>query len=464
MKVSKYSGSEIRKILVGMATDRTVCARISGQWASGGLFDSEWANLVGGLMVDYFRRYGSPPNGQMTSLFEAWARESAADEKHVDLVEHFLHYLNDTRQDESPDYVLDLAGRYFNKVSLERELVAAGEDLKGWRVEEAQTRLERIRKVNLGKGSFVEPGSDLEFWLESAEENQRPLVRYREALGDFIGDGFLRGTFFSFMGPDKSGKTRWLLDLVYRSLRNRQRVAYFELGDGTRQDFSLRMRCRVLRQPKKGLDCLLPVGWKDEVPQCDEQYLDAADPTQAALEFAKLIKDPASLRLVCHPSGTATVADIDSTLAEWDSEGWRPTVVILDYADILAPPKGVKDKLEQIDENWVQLRRISQSRYCLLVTATQTASSAYARDGKLLTKEDFGGRKTKLAHVNGMLGINVWSEDKKLGVTRINWVVRRGDAQSDMAYCCAAGCSALEDPASISTGPFWWKPKAKVSD
>src|SRR5690606_1004633 len=69
---------------------------------------------------------------------------------------------------------------------------------------------------------------------------------------------------------------------------------------------------------------------------------------------------------------------------------------------------------------------LSQARHCLLVTATQSDAGGYTTNEKtLLSPKNFSGSKTKMAHVNGMLGINVTADERTKQTARINWVVRR---------------------------------------
>jgi hypothetical protein len=73
--------------------------------------------------------------------------------------------------------------------------------------------------------------------------------------------------------------------------------------------------------------------------------------------------------------------------------------VIIDYADILAPDVDCTrlDKLEQTNRNWQRMRRLSQERHCLVITATQAAATAYDKDS--MTLKDFSDNKKKYAHV-----------------------------------------------------------------
>jgi len=112
----------------------------------------------------------------------------------------------------------------------------------------------------------------------------------------------------------------------------------------------------------------------------------------------------------------------------------------IDYADILAPPAGVRETLDQIDATWRHLRRLSQELHCLVITATQASALAYSDKGAVLGKKHFSGRKTKLAHVNGMLGMVVTAADRDKGLARLNWVVRRDARYSEAAQLLMVGC------------------------
>ena len=76
MKTTRYDGNDLRRVLAGMVTDRIVCSRIASQWQQGGLFDSDWANMVGGWCVKHLRKYDSPPDGRLRDIYEAWAGRS----------------------------------------------------------------------------------------------------------------------------------------------------------------------------------------------------------------------------------------------------------------------------------------------------------------------------------------------------------------------------------------------------
>jgi hypothetical protein len=391
--------------------------------------------------------------------YQRWAAKTRThDEATVDNIETFLEYLAEEyagQPSPSSDYVLDLAGKYFNQVRIKerieqaRDALADGDDVQALEI------LRGTPNVELGEGAVITPGEDWDVWVQAFDrERQKPLVRYPGDLGKLVGDSFARGKLFAFMGPDKVGKSFWLLDLAYRAVRKGWRVSFFDLGDMDQDEVMQRLAQRALRRPLKAGDIAVPVEFDKQTRKLvrDVETFKAVGPSDGFREFQKICRGTNDLlKISCHPNSSIDVMGISSILKEWAREGWVVDVVVMDYADILAPSKGARDNLEAIDKDWRELRRLSQELHCLTVTATQANAASYRNEGgKLLTRWNFSGRKTKLAHVNGMLGLNVSPQDKKQGITRVNWVVRRKGFYVETTAVTVAGHQDLAHPVIIS--------------
>lgn len=451
MKSKQYDGTDVRKILVGIICDKSVCARISSQWTSAGLFSASWSNLVASLAIQHYRDYGTPPGDRLSHIFEDWARTTVSSDAIIESIEKFLIGLSDESRDDPPEYILDLAGKHFNKVRMLQTVDAIRDDLEREDVEIAEDRLAKHRHVNLGAGEFVEQAKDAEVWIEAYErQHEIPLVYYHGQLGDFFGSAFQRGRLFAFTAPDKTGKTSWLVDFTYRALRNRNRVAFFDCGDGSKEEFTKKLGARATCKPVFDTTCNYPTSWEKEL-EFEERTIVAHDPLEAFQKLRADCKSADALRSSFHPSSTVSAADIDGLLEQWSAEDdWRPDVLVIDYADILAGMGKGKDDLSEIDETWKRLRRISQERHCLVITATQSSSLAYGDESGLITKKHFSGRKTKNAHVSGMIGINVTDEERSKGMARINRFAWRHGKHSEKEYVRVVGCYDIGNPVILS--------------
>lgn len=475
MKAIRIDGSEARLVLTGMIVDPVVCGRITAIWppvskmgAASGLFDSNWCNLVAGWCVKYFRKYNQAPEHHIARLFEEWTEKTHANEDKeqrpdIACVERLLKFLsNEWRgQTVNSDYVLDVAGKLFNRVRARKLIDEVGTKIEANDVDGAYRDIHTVNRVNLGVGALLRPEKDYEAWDRAISPARRkPLFRYPGALGRFFGDVMARDSLIAFMGPDKAGKSFVLLDAAYRAVRERRKVAYFEAGDLLQDELLMRLGSRAaltpLRRaaypwPKKmvkldgggeGKD--FDVVWRDRRPE------KGLTPAQAFQAWCKVCRKRDVLRISCHPNSTLSVTTIASYLRDWALDGWTADVVVIDYADILDAPVGYKEPKDQIDELWKQLRRLSQESHVLVLTATQVSAAAYTETQKTLGKRHFSGRKTKLAHCNAMIGINHSTVDREQGIIRLNWVVRRSAAFNESRVVATAGSLALAHPFVVS--------------
>jgi len=458
MKNKTYEGSQSRKVLSAMITNDTVCGRVAGQWKREGLFADKVSNIIGGWCVKYYEKYGRAPQKEIQPIFERWAdKNKIKDKSTTELVENFLLELSAEYESEeigSIEFLLDRAGEVFNKERVAKALAEASWELDQGRTERAREILSLgVEQVELGEGQLVKLGEDYEVWREAfdREENEQ-LIKYRGKANDFIGSAMTRDSFVAFMGPDKSGKSMYLLDAAYRGVRNRKRVAYFEVGDMSQSQVVMRIAQRVCRVPRYPGKANVPTEI-DEVTKkitwAKQFFKEVLTPQKAFKQFKRFCGNRDLFRLSCYPNSSVDIITISSIVKSWAKQGWVADIVVVDYADILAAPPGATDSLDEIDKNWKLFRRLSQEMHCLVLTATQSSAAAYV-EKKLLGRKHFSGSKKKLAHVNGMLGINVSEDDKRRGISKLNWVVKRDGFYTENQYVSMVGCWDICSPCLLS--------------
>jgi hypothetical protein len=130
-------------------------------------------------------------------------------------------------------------------------------------------------------------------------------------------------------------------------------------------------------------------------------------------------------KMSTHMNDSLTVTRIRQICDKWEKDdGFIPDVIVIDYADLLVPEKFQEFRHGQ-NEIWKNLRALSQQRHALVITATQADAKAYEKD--LLRMSNFSEDKRKFAHVTALYGLNQdkHGREKKLGVMRINELVKR---------------------------------------
>jgi hypothetical protein len=461
MKVIKRKSTNERLVLTGMIVNQSVLTRIASKWDKDGLFSSPWSNIVGKWCVDYAKRYNKAPGKQIEGIFQTWA-ENHGNEEEVQLVEKYLGQLSGEyaklKKECNPDYVIDLAGELFNKVRLAKLRDALDGDLSTNRVEDAYKRINQFGKIEIGVGQGIDLFTDEVEFKDTFNHPREPVIIYPGAVGEFFGMTFERDSFVSFIAPGKRGKTFWLMDVAFRAMLQRKRVAFFQVGDLSKNQMKNRFITRVAGRPLYPTKPDKPVrypkaisvsGEKAEVEFEDRHYKTALDQEEAWKAAQKVMKEKVKssqsyFKLSCHPTKTLTISGLKSTIDAWDKANWLPDVVVIDYADILASPPGYMDSREAVNHNWMGMRALSQQLHGCVVTATQGNAASYKVNQ--LDTSNFSEDNRKLAHVTAMIGINQSIEEKRDQVQRLNYLVLREDdfVVTDEVFC--AGCLSVANP------------------
>jgi len=460
MKVKKIkSGKDERQILTAMITDDVLLGKIAPIWkANDNLFDSKFANLMGGWCVYFYNRYGKAPKNSIERLYDKWAQKSK-DKETISMVEQLLGNLSESyNHKRNHRFDIDHAEEYFNKVRLKRITKEVKNKIEDEDVEEAQKAYNSFHRISLNTAGPIIIGQDWEPVKRAfSKKNLEPIVQWKGPLGKFCGPYFAKNNFICFIAPDKRGKSFWLLDVGYRAWIQGKRVAYFDTGDMTDEQVIRRIGSRCSGLPYRKQKYKFPERlWRNKDDDTARLEFDnrrsrkrlsfklAKESIERAVEQSR--RKVGSFRLHCSPSGTNSVADIKSYLTQWEREdGFVPEVIVIDYADLLAPPSGVSEYRHQINKSWEMMRAMSQEIDCLVVTATQANAASYKSE--LMGRWNFSEDKRKLAHVTGMIGINATVKEQDRGIQRLNWIVLREGEFSYSKCVHVANCLAISNPA-----------------
>jgi hypothetical protein len=465
MKVENFDKSQERKLLTAMIVDTTVLSRISSKWTKEGLFRNKWSNIIAGWCVHFYNRYNKAPKQSIEGLFQRWA-EDQPDQTEVSLIEKFLTKLSGEyerlKKDSNSEYLIDLAVDYFNKVRLEKLVERVQGDLDTGKVDHAYQLASSFGKLEVGVQHDVDLFHKKDLVKKAFSEKTEPLIKYDGALGNFFGSAFERDAFVGLMGPEKRGKTWVLMDIAYTAMEQGNKVAFLEIGDLSQNQITRRFMTRAAKRPMKPKTLYIPTSLEHpegeriqegEITHEEKEFkypLTYKKAWKACQRVVKLTGSDPLLKLWCFPNSTLSISGLQAELQLKERTGWVPDVIVIDYADLLAPMPGyAHDSQDQIDMAWKTMRSISQQLHCCVVTATQSSAASYYAD--TLDKTHFSRDKRKFAHVTAMFGLNQTKDEKRLGVMRFNWLQFR-EAEFDEDKCVhVAGCLGLANPCMFST-------------
>lgn len=465
MKITERTGSDERKLLIAMIVDKRFLSHAVDIWDRDGLFKSKWSNLIGKWCIRHYKKYKEAPGNKVEHLFEKW-EENTRDSDSARLIEKFLSSLSDQyeghEEEINTQYTLDVAQRHFNKIKLARLVEKVENGLDVGDVDEALSAVLKHNTVEVGLGAGIDVLIDKRAIQRSIEWSQEQCITYPGRLGPFMGRSMVKGGFVSFLGPEKRGKSFWLLDTAFRAVCQRKKVAYFEAGDNSEEEVVQRLLSRVARRPvKKGVlpyptsiervedEYFAEVGHEKKKYKDDLSWQKAWKACQE-LTKRKIKSKHSFFKLSCHPNSTLSINGIESILQSWERDDWVPDVIVIDYADILNMDGYGVEGRDRINETWKAMRGLSQTWHSLVLTATQAKADSYKKEQteKVMSKDDFSDDKRKLAHVTAMIGLNQNKEEEKdHGIMRLNYVVLRHGKYSEKHCVHVAGCLGIANPA-----------------
>jgi replicative DNA helicase len=134
----------------------------------------------------------------------------------------------------------------------------------------------------------------------------------------------------------------------------------------------------------------------------------------------------ADFRIVEFPSGAMTVSDLRRMLEHFKARGWKPDLLIVDYADIMRPEKATDSVTENSKSIYVNLRGLAMAEDIAILTATQTNREGFkAAVAKAEhVAEDFN--KIRIADI--VLSLNASEDEQRAGEARIYFAAVRNGA------------------------------------
>lgn len=125
------------------------------------------------------------------------------------------------------------------------------------------------------------------------------------------------------------------------------------------------------------------------------------------------------------PTGTMRVSDLRRLIERYKSRGTKFDLIIVDYADLMAPEKMTDNAIENSKNVYVNLRGLAMQEDVAILTATQTNREGSKKMTATMTDiaEDFN--KVRIADI--VISINKTDEERKIGQCRLYFAaVRNG--------------------------------------
>jgi len=194
------------------------------------------------------------------------------------------------------------------------------------------------------------------------------------------------------IAPTGAGKSMALVHIGAQALMDGRNVLYYtlELSDtvvGSRFD-----------------SCITKVPLNDLATFKEEIYEKIQD-----LEGNLVVKE--------YPTKSSSVATLKSHMEKVITRGFKPDVILVDYADLLRPISTLREKRHELETIYEQLRGLAQEYKCCVWTASQTNRSGL--NAEVITMESISEAFNKCFVADFILSISRTAEDKLSNQGRI---------------------------------------------
>jgi len=412
-------------------------------------FESTYARVVSIWVIEYYQRYKESPKKNIKEIYKR-KKKGMRNEEETGIVAEFLASLSDDwngKEIQNIQYALNSAIHYLKLKSLQRlkeKIDDAINDSNPVIGEQSVAKYYRVEaKSGEGISIFKNPTEITEAFLTENEV----LFSFPGALGRICGN-FLRGDLVAFLGAPNRGKTWWLLYTAIRASLLGLKSVFFTL-EMPKHQIIRRAWTSLLGQPRERMKISMPFFEKEndkflfKEKKITKDKMNVSDVKTKQKNFKSQLR-AGDLKIVPVPAYSTTVDEFEAHLDNMEHyDNYIPDVVVIDYADIVSPPKEIRgDYRHQIDGIWKKLRGLAQERNILVVSASQADRGSLKKDANEWNiAEDI----RKLAHVSKLMVLNQSKEEYEKNIMRIRQLKER-DGRKDTRQAVVLQCLDIGRP------------------
>lgn len=474
-------------ILIGLVTSDTFCRDIL-PLISKETIETPYIAKVVRWCKEYYDEYKQAPGGHITDMYEI--EKESLDKADQDAISAILTKLSEeySTADINEEYMKDQALKLIETRAMKYAASQANTLLDLGKLKEAKEAMKSYKEISLISSGWEDPLNPVVVKNHYVDQQLKKshLFQFPGALGTFLGP-MERNWLVAFMGPAKRGKTFWLIETALQAVFSHKKAIIISL-EMNKERIRNRMYARLTVAASETRDYIYPVFdcLKNQNGTCNKSMrknpislldTDGQKPTyNREMKYAicdacrgkqdffpstwfttskvekmksrKAIKmigaqtqhfgynevSGSNLRTLAYPAFSANLARVKGDINNLiEYQDFVPDVIVIDYADILAPEDNRIVGRERIDQTWKSLKGMSDELHCMVLTASQSNRGSF--DKKNVVQTDAAEDIRKIANSDLFLAINQTPAEKKASITRIAKIAMR-DGEFDQYASC----------------------------
>jgi replicative DNA helicase len=382
-------------------------------------FESKGEALLVAVSIDFFDRYKTVPHGRsewVEVLRDAKVKFKLSEDNFKEMVSAFKATSKATITGRK--YAIDKCSEFAKNQAVQTAMLEAADLVEKGMIEESQKVLEKAFAVGASEEyELVDYWNDIERRSEYRKAIASGAIKpngVKTGIPQFDNllyhKGFGRKELTALLGGAKKGKSMGLGEFAVRCAMQGYNVFYASLEVG-------------LNIITDRLDANLSSTEMDTI----QDHINAVD-SKVRMASAGPGKERGILKLAEFASGSLSPKMLRRILEREKSDGNEFDLIVIDYADIMAPDIHMNSEIENSKQVWLGLRAIAFDEDAAVLTATQTN-----RDGFKATvskSEDVAEDFNKIRIADLVISVNRTEEETDNGEARLYWAAVRNGASN----------------------------------
>jgi replicative DNA helicase len=366
-------------------------------------FDLKHLKVFVSLIFDYKSKYNShPTDSVMSSLLRSeLEEENEATKKQVR--DFYARTLASGNLDEE-EYIKQTSLDFCKKQKLKEAIIKSVDLIQKSSYEEVKGLIDEA--LSLGIDNEVGHDYKKDFELRYQVKARNPISTGWELIDGLCKNGLGRGELGVVIAPTGAGKTHCLVHLGANALKAGKTVVHFTLE---------------LSESVVGLrydSCLSNVPLGDLFSLKDEVY-EACMEVQGEL----IIKE--------YPTKKASTQTLEQALEKIKKKGKDIDLVLVDYGDLLRPVSAQREKRNELESIYEELRGLAQEFKCPIWTASQTNRSGL--NAEVITMESISEAFNKCFVADFICSLSRTIKDKQANTGRM-FVAKNRNGPDGLIY------------------------------
>jgi replicative DNA helicase len=398
---SKY-GKSFQEDLVHLILDDRPFADQILEVLDTNFLELEYLRLFTSKIVDYRQRYSKHPSQQIidTILQTELEREDKV------VSQQTTEYFNkiSISEVEGSEYIKEQSLDFCRKQNLKEAMLKSVDLLQSSSFDE----ISKIINDSLKLGSENNFGYDylVDFEERYVPRFRNPITTGWKEMDEIAGGGLGKSELGVVVAPTGAGKSMVLVHLGSQAIMEGKTVIHY----------TLELQETVIG--KRYDSCITEFPLSELSVFKDEIYEKIKD-----LDGRLIVKE--------YPTKSATTGTIKNHLNKLVKRGIEPDMIIVDYADLLKPMVVRKEKRNELESIYEELRALSTEFGCPIWTASQTNRSGL--NAEVITMEQISEAFNKCFVADFIFSVSRTVEDKQNNTGKI-FVAKNRNGPDGMIY------------------------------